>query len=275
MFTLNCKGRLLVIKKPIVMGILNVTPDSFYSGSRVTETDILKRAEKMLSDGATILDIGAQSTRPGSTQVGAEEELQRAIPAIDLISKNFPEAFISVDTYHSIVAKEAVFAGASIVNDVSGGNADKEMLPTVSNLKVPYICMHMKGTPETMQQLANYEDLVKEVLDYFIDKNDQCKKNNINDLIIDPGFGFAKNINHNFQLLRQLAVFKMLERPILVGLSRKSTVYKTLNVSAEEALNGSTVLHTIALLNGANILRVHDVKEAVEAIRLFDAYQQA
>lgn len=275
MFTLNCKGRLLVIKKPVVMGILNLTPDSFYSGSRVTETDILKRAEKMLSEGATILDIGGQSTRPGGTQVGADEELKRVVSAIKLINKKFPEAFISIDTYHAAVAKETVSAGASIVNDVSGGSLDEAMLSTVASLKVPFICMHMKGTPENMQQLTNYEDVTKEVLDYFIDKNDQCRKNGIKDVIIDPGFGFAKNINQNFQLLQQLGIFKMLERPILVGLSRKSTVYKTLNVSAEEALNGSTVLHTIALLNGANILRVHDVKEAVEAISLVDAYQQA
>ncbi len=275
MFTLNCKGRLLVIKKPVVMGILNLTPDSFYSGSRVTETDILKRAEKMLSEGATILDIGGQSTRPGSTQVGAEEELKRVVSAIELISKKFPEAFISIDTYHAAVAKEAISAGASIVNDVSGGSLDEAMMTIVANLKVPFICMHMKGSPEDMQQLTNYDDVTKEVLDYFIDKNDQCRKNGINDVIIDPGFGFAKNINQNFQLLQQLGIFKMLERPILVGLSRKSTVYKTLNVSAEEALNGSTVLHTIALFNGANILRVHDVKEAVEAIKLVDAYQSA
>ncbi len=275
MFTLNCKGRLLVIDKPVVMGILNVTPDSFYTGSRVSVTDILDRVEKMLNDGATILDIGGQSTRPGSTQVGTEEELKRVVSAIELISKKFPEAFISIDTYHAAVAKEAISAGASIVNDVSGGSLDEAMLSTVASLKVPFICMHMKGTPENMQQWTNYDDVTKEVLDYFIDKNDQCRKNGINDVIIDPGFGFAKNINQNFQLLQQLGIFKMLERPILVGLSRKSTVYKTLNVSAEEALNGSTVLHTIALLNGANILRVHDVKEAIEAIKLVDAYQSS
>jgi dihydropteroate synthase len=273
MFTLNCKGRLLVIDKPVVMGILNATPDSFYSGSRVTETDILKRAERMLNEGATILDVGGQSTRPGSKQVDADEELRRVIPAIRSISNNFPEAFISVDTYHSNIAKEAVAAGASLVNDISGGNLDAEMLKVVASLKVPFISMHMKGSPETMQQLTDYDDVVKAVLDFFISKIDECKKMGIHDVIIDPGFGFAKNINQNFRLLRQLNVFKMLERPMLVGLSRKSTIYKTLNISAEEALNGSTVLHTIALLNGANILRVHDVKEAIEAIRLVDAYQ--
>jgi dihydropteroate synthase len=275
MFTLNCKGRLLVIDKPVVMGILNITPDSFYSGSRVTETDILKRAEAMLNDGATILDVGGQSTRPGSGQVDADEELGRVIPAILSISSHFPEAFISVDTYQSIIAKEAVSAGASLVNDISGGDLDAAMLKVVSGLRVPFMCMHMKGSPETMQQLKNYDDVVKEVLDHFISKIDECKKSGIQDVIIDPGFGFAKNISQNFRLLKQLSVFKMLERPILVGLSRKSTIYKTLDISAEEALNGSTVLHTIALLNGANILRVHDVKEAVEAIKLVEAYQLA
>lgn len=275
MFTLNCKGRLFVIDKPVVMGILNTTPDSFYSGSRVTESDILKRAESMLNEGATILDVGGQSTRPGSEQISIDEELQRVVPAIDLINNNFPEAIISVDTYQSAVAKEAVAAGASIVNDVSGGDLDEQMLHTVADLKVPFICMHMKGSPENMQQLTNYEDVVKEVLDHFITKIDECKEYGIHDVIIDPGFGFAKNINQNLQLLKQLSVFKMLERPIVVGLSRKSTIYKILNISADEALNGSTVLHTIALLNGANILRVHDVKEAVEAIKLVNSYKSA
>lgn len=275
MFTLNCKGRLFVIDKPVVMGILNTTPDSFYSGSRVTESDILKRAESMLNEGATILDVGGQSTRPGSEQISIDEELQRVVPAIDLINNNFPEAIISVDTYQSAVAKEAVDAGASIVNDVSGGDLDEQMLHTVADLKVPFICMHMKGSPENMQQLTNYEDVVKEVLDHFITKIDECKKYGIHDVIIDPGFGFAKNINQNLQLLKQLSMFKMLERPIVVGLSRKSTIYKILNISADEALNGSTVLHTIALLNGANILRVHDVKEAVEAIKLVNSYKSA
>ncbi len=275
MFTLNCKGRLLVIEKPVVMGILNVTPDSFFSGSRVTENDILKKAEQMLHDGATILDIGGQSTRPGSEQIGADEELKRVLPAIELIKKHFPEAFISIDTYHSLVVKEAVAAGASIVNDISGGDLDTKMIDTLAAQKVPFVCMHTKGSPENMQQLANYKNVSKEVLDHFINKIDQCKKHNIHDVIIDPGFGFAKNISQNFQLLQQLSIYKMLERPILVGLSRKSTIYKTLNISADEALNGTTVLHTITLLNGANILRVHDVKEAVEAVKLVCAYQSA
>jgi dihydropteroate synthase len=275
MFTLNCKGRLLVIDQPVVMGILNTTPDSFYSGSRVSASGILSRAEQMLKEGAAILDIGGQSTRPGSEQVGPDEELKRAIPAIEAISKSFPGAIISIDTYHSKVAREAVDAGAGIVNDISGGDLDKDMIRVVAALKVPYICMHTKGTPGTMQQLAKYDDVTKEVLDHFIAKTDECKQAGINDVIVDPGFGFAKTIPHNFRLLRQLAVLKILDKPILVGLSRKSTVYKTLNITADEALNGSTVVHTMALLNGANILRVHDVKEAVEAVELYKAYLEA
>ncbi len=275
MFTLNCKGRLLVVDKPIVMGILNITPDSFYSGSRINENDVLRKTEKMLADGASIIDIGGQSTRPGSEQIGADEELKRIISSIENLAKHFPAAIISVDTYHAKVAKEAVAAGASIINDISGGDLDDEMLSTVAELKVPYICMHMKGNPANMQQHAVYDDVTKEVLDHFIQKNDACKKAGINDVIIDPGFGFAKTISQNFALLKNLSVFKMLERPILIGLSRKSTIYKTLNITPEESLNGSTVLHTISLLNGANILRVHDVKEAVETIRLTEAYQKA
>ncbi len=275
MFTLNCKGRLLEIDQPIVMGILNITPDSFYHGSRINSDEVLRKAELMLTEGATILDIGGQSTRPGSEQIGADEELKRIITSIENLHKYFPEAIISVDTYHSKVAKEAVAAGASIINDISGGNLDANMLNTVANFKVPYICMHMKGTPETMQQNANYEDVAKEVLDHFIQKTDACKKAGINDIIVDPGLGFAKTINQNFQLLKHLSVLNILDKPVLVGLSRKSTIYKTLNTTPEKALNGSTVLHTIALLNGANILRVHDVKEAVEAIELVKAYKSA
>jgi dihydropteroate synthase len=275
MFTLNCKGRLLVIEHPIVMGILNVTPDSFYPGSRVTEKDIVVRAERMLQEGATILDIGGQSTRPGSEQVAVTEELERVIPAIQSISSVFPNAVISVDTYHSDVAAEAVNAGASIVNDVSGGTLDSAMITTVAELKVPYICMHMKGTPATMQQYAEYSDVTRDVLDYFIAKTDECKKAGINDIIIDPGFGFAKNIEQNFRLLKQLSVLKILGKPILAGLSRKATVYKTLETTADKALNGTTVVHTMALINGASILRVHDVKEAAEAIKLYTAYAGA
>lgn len=272
MFTLNCKGRLLVVDKPLVMGIINTTPDSFYEGSRFTVMDeILRQAEKMLKDGASILDIGGQSTRPGSSQVSADEEAERVVNVIRTLSLHFPDAIISIDTYSSRVAAMAVDAGACMVNDVSGGNLDEAMLQTVASLNVPYVCMHTKGTPETMQQLAVYEDVTREVLDHFIAKIAQCRKAGIKDVIIDPGFGFAKNSKHNFELLRNLSAFRMLDCPLLAGLSRKSTIYKTLGTDAKGALNGTTVLNTIALLNGANILRVHDVKEAVEAVSLVSA----
>lgn len=269
MFTLNCKGRLLIIDEPIVMGIINVTSDSFYSGSRKTLlNDVLQQAEKMLHDGAAILDIGGQSTRPGSDEIGIEEELQRIIPAIEAITKRFPESFISVDTFFAKVAAEAVNAGACIVNDISSGTLDAEMIKTVAQLQVPYIAMHIKGTPKTMQQHANYEDVTLEVLDFFIKKTEECRLAGINDIIVDVGFGFAKTIAHNFTLLKNLSLFKILQKPLLTGLSRKATIYKTLGTTPEEALNGTTVLNTIALTKGANILRVHDVKEAVEAIKL-------
>ena len=275
MFTLNCKGKLLVIKNPLVMGIINTTPDSFYEGSRFTGAHaILQQAEKMLGDGAAILDLGGQSTRPGSEQHGAEEELKKVIPAIESVHHHFPEAIISVDTYHAKVAKEAVAAGASMVNDISGGNADADMLRMVGEWNVPYICMHMKGTPQTMQQDPVYENLAKEILDFFIQKINDCKQAGIHDTIVDPGFGFGKTIRHNFELLKSLRVFQMLDRPVMLGISRKSTIYKTLGISVKEALNGTTVLHTIGLQNGAAILRVHDVKEANEAVRLFMEYSK-
>ncbi|HEX6426668.1 MAG TPA: dihydropteroate synthase [Niastella sp.] len=269
MYTLNCKGRLLVIEKPLVMGIINTTPDSFYEGSRfMGETGILKQAEQMLKAGASMLDIGGQSTRPNSSTVSVEEELQRVVGAIESLHFNFPEAIISIDTYYARVAAEAVAAGASIVNDISAGTIDPLMLTTTGRLQVPYVCTHMRGTPATMQQFANYDNVTREVLDFFIQKIADCHTAGITDIIIDPGFGFAKTPAHNFTLLKQLAAFTMLGKPILVGLSRKSTIYKTLGITAEEALNGTTVLNTVALLNGAHILRVHDVKEAKEAIEL-------
>jgi len=258
-----------VIESPLVMGIINATPDSFYEGSRFMGGEkILQQAAIMLKEGADILDIGGQSTRPGSIQLNEEEELSRIIEPLELLHKHFPEAIISVDTYHSKVVKEAVSAGASIVNDISGGNLDENMLSTVGKLRVPYICMHMQGKPQTMQREPHYENVTREVLDFFIKKMDDCKKAGIHDVIIDPGFGFGKTIKHNFELLKNFSVFKMLEKPLLAGISRKSTIYKTLGVSANDALNGTTVLNTIALLNGANILRVHDVKEAKEAVKL-------
>jgi dihydropteroate synthase len=269
MYTLNCKGRLLAVDKPLVMGIINTTPDSFYEGSRfMGEHGILQQAEQMLKDGADILDIGGQSSRPNSTPVSAEEELQRVTGAIESLHFNFPDAIISIDTYYAKVAAGAVAAGASIVNDISAGTIDPDMLRTVGTLQTPYVCTHMRGTPATMQQFTQYENVTREVLDFFISTIQACHEAGISDIIVDPGFGFAKTPHHNFTLLKNLAVFNMLEKPLLVGVSRKSTIYKTLGITAAEALNGTTVLHTIALVHGAHILRVHDVKEAREAIRL-------
>jgi dihydropteroate synthase len=269
MYTLNCKGRLLVIDKPLVMGIINTTPDSFYEGSRfMGESGVLKQAEHMLKAGANILDIGGQSTRPNSTTISAEEEMDRVIGAVESLHFNFPEAIISIDTYYSQVAAAAVAAGASIVNDISAGTVDPDIITTTGALKVPYVCTHIKGTPATMQQHANYGNVTREVLDFFIQKIAECHKAGITDVIVDPGFGFAKTQAHNFTLLKELATLKVLNKPILAGLSRKSTVYKTLGITPQEALNGTTVLNTVALLNGAHIIRVHDVKEVREAITL-------
>lgn len=276
MFTLNYKGKLLSIAQPIVMGIVNTTPDSFYTNSQQQSIEsAFLTAEKMLQDGAAIVDIGAQTTKPESSEVGIEEELKRAIPVIEKIHTTFPEVIISIDTYHATVAKKAVEAGASIVNDVSGGLMDKQMLPTVAALHVPFICMHMKGTPKNMQQNPTYNNVTEEIFTFFIERIEACKKAGINDVIIDPGFGFGKTIEHNYTLLKQLAAFKILQKPILLGVSRKSMIYKPLEITANEALNGTTVLHTIGLLNGASILRVHDVKEAIECIKLTQLYNQS
>jgi dihydropteroate synthase len=269
MFTLNCKGRLLVIDKPIVMGIINTTPDSFYEGSRKTVTEaVIELAGQMLKDGATVLDIGGQSTRPGSVQINAKEELQRVLPAVEAIRSSFPESFISIDTFYAEVAKQAVKAGADMVNDVSAGSIDKNLLPAVAELQVPYVLMHMKGHPQTMQEKPVYENVVTEVYDALNFTASKLQQMGINDIIVDPGFGFGKTIRHNFTLLRELEFFTHLNRPLMVGISRKATVYKTLGITAADALNGTTVLHTVALQSGANILRVHDVKEAMEAIQL-------
>jgi dihydropteroate synthase len=275
MFTLNAKGKLLAVNRPLVMGILNRAPDSFYSGSRFPDdAEFLAHAEKMIEDGADWLDIGGQSTRPGAELIGEEQELSRVVGAIHLLHNRWPQIPLSVDTWYARVAKEAVAAGASIVNDISGGRLDPEMLPTVGALKVPYVCMHMKGTPATMHQDALYEDVVKEVLDHFIRRIEDCRLAGIHDTIIDPGWGFAKNRAQNWQLLRHLSLFRMTGRPILLGVSRKSTIYRTLGITPEEALNGTTVLHTLGLLNGADILRVHDPKEAREAITLLAEYNK-
>lgn len=275
MYTLNCKGRLVEFNEPKVMGVINVTPDSFYAGSRVSGLEaVVQQAERMINDGTTFLDIGGLSTRPGSKAVESAEEVDRVVPAIKAILHAFPQAIISIDTYRSTVAIEAVNAGASIVNDISGGSLDIAMLETVAALRVPFICMHTKGSPENMQSLAHYDDVVKEVLDYLILKVEACKAAGIKDIIIDAGFGFAKTIEHNFMLLQKLEVFKILGRPLLLGISRKSTIYKTLGITSNEALNGTTVLNTIGLTKGVNILRVHDVKEAVEVVKLYQSMEK-
>ena len=272
MFTLNCKGRLLVLDNPVVMGIINCTPDSFFPGSRFTGMDaILSQAEKMITEGAVILDIGGQSTRPGSERVSWEEELQRVCGPVRAIADRFPDIFISIDTYNARVAAEAAANGASIVNDISAGSLDKNMIDTVAALKVPYVLMHMQGTPGTMQLAPAYEDVTVEVLDFLAVKKKALQDRGITDIIIDPGFGFGKTAEHNFTLLRNLNVFTMMGSPLLTGLSRKGMVYKTLEIPVDEALNGTTVLNSFALMGGASILRVHDVKEAVEATRLYRA----
>ena len=276
MFTLNCKGKLILIEKPLVMGILNINNDSFYSGSRFQNHNaILVKAEQMIHEGVDIIDIGGQSTRPQSERISSEEEIQRVIPVIEMLSKITGDVLLSIDTYHASVAVAAVFAGASIVNDISAGEMDANMIDTVASLNVPYICMHMKGVPETMHLETQYENLIAEVLDFFIKKINACRLAGIKDVILDPGFGFGKTIQHNLILLKYLSVFKMLEKPIMAGLSRKSTIYKTLQTTAGDSLNGTTVLNTIALQNGAAVLRVHDVKEAKETITLVEAYGKA
>ena len=266
---INCKGNLIDLAQPRVMGIINITPDSFYSGSRSnTEQEILKNAEKMLKDGAAFLDLGAYSSRPGADDIVVEEELNRMIPSIELILKEFPEAILSIDTFRAEVAEKSIQAGAAIINDISAGKLDEKMLSVIATFQVPYIMMHMKGTPQTMKDQNQYEDLTAEVLFYFSERIKAARDLGINDLIIDPGFGFAKNISQNYELLSKLELFKNLGLPLLVGLSRKSMIWKKLDISANEALNGTTVLNTTALLKGAGILRVHDVKEAMESIKL-------
>jgi dihydropteroate synthase len=271
--TLNCKGKLLVLDEPKIMGILNITPDSFYEESRLKDVNTaLKQAEKMIEEGADILDIGGQSTRPGSERIHADEELQRVAGIIRNIHERFPETIISIDTYHAKVATEAVAMGASMVNDISGADMDEKMIGALAEMKnVPYICMHMQGRPETMQNNPQYENVTREVLDFFILKTDQLQKAGIHDVIIDPGFGFGKSLVHNFELLNHMDVLQLLNRPILAGLSRKASIYKTLGITAAEALNGTTAMNMVALIKGAHILRVHDVKEAKQVCTLYKA----
>ncbi|HNW91004.1 MAG TPA: dihydropteroate synthase [Bacteroidales bacterium] len=253
------------------MGILNITPDSFFDGDRYTvEPAWLKHTEKMLAEGADIIDVGCISTRPGAKAIDENEEIRKTITVLSSLIKNFPEIIISVDTYRAKVANEAVNAGAAIINDISGGMMDLQMYQTIARLNIPYILMHIQGTPETMQQNPSYQDVTKEIINFFSDKTNQLRLMGINDIIIDPGFGFGKTQEHNFQLLREMHLFKFVQHPLLIGISRKSMIWKRLNSSPEEALNGTTVLNTIALLKKADILRVHDVKEAKECLKLID-----
>jgi dihydropteroate synthase len=269
--TLNCKGNLIDLTTPKVMGILNLTPDSFYDGGKYkNDSEILSQVYMMLKNEASFIDVGAYSSRPNAEHISEELELKRLLPIITLIIKEFPEILISVDTFRSQVAKQGVETGAVIINDISAGHLDENMLETVAKLHVPYIMMHMKGTPQTMQKQTYYENLTKELLFYFSERIAKAKAFGIIDVIVDPGFGFAKTREQNFEILNNLEYFNILEKPILVGLSRKSMIYKTLESSAKEALNGTSILNTIALKNGASILRVHDVKEAVECVKLIE-----
>jgi len=268
--TINCKGNLIDLTTPKIMGILNITPNSFYDGGKFQEeTIILNQVEKLLNEGATFIDIGAYSSKPNAEFVSEEEELQRILPVLQQIIKQFPEVILSIDTFRAEVAKQCILNGAAMINDISAGHLDEKMLPTIAELQVPYIMMHMKGNPQTMQSLANYDDIVKEMIYYFSERIFEARKLGINDLIVDPGFGFAKTLEQNYEVMQKLDIFKQLELPLLVGISRKSMIYKTLETSAQEALNGTTFLHAIAFEKGANILRVHDVKEAVEGVKLF------
>lgn len=273
-YTLNVRGRLLDLSKPQVMGILNVTPDSFYAGSRMeTEEAVRRRVKQIIAEGGSMIDVGAYSSRPGAADVSAEEEMERLRRGMRIVREEAPEIPVSVDTFRADVAKMAVEElGVDIINDISGGELDKEMFKTVAKLGVPYILMHMKGTPQTMQQAPHYEDLMKEVMLYFAEKVQQLRDLGQKDIVLDPGYGFAKTIDHNYELLRHQEMLEVFELPLLVGVSRKSMIYRFLGSSPEEALNGTTVLNTLALQKGANILRVHDVKEAVEVVRLVEKF---
>ena len=269
--TINCKGQLIDLSTPKIMGILNITPNSFYDGGKFTLSENgLSQVGKMLDEGATFIDIGAYSSKPNAEFVSEEEELKRILPVVQGILKKFPDALLSIDTFRSGIAAVCIENGAAIINDISAGNLDEKMMDVVAKYNVPYIMMHLRGTPQTMQTMTNYENIIKEMLFYFSEKVSKARSLGINDLIVDPGFGFAKTLEQNYEVLRNLELFKMLDLPLLAGISRKSMVYKPLGVTANEALNGTTVLNTIALTKGANILRVHDVKEAAECVKLFE-----
>jgi dihydropteroate synthase len=269
--TINCKGNLIDLTTPKVMGILNVTPNSFFDGGKYSNaTEILYQVEVMLNEGTTFIDIGGYSSKPNAEFVTEAEEINRILPVINLILQHFPEVLLSIDTFRSEVAKAAIENGAALINDISAGNLDERMMETIAHYKVPYVMMHMRGNPKTMQTLTQYENVVKEMILYFSEKVAKARSLGINDLILDPGFGFAKTIEQNYEVLQKLELFQMLELPILAGVSRKSMIYKLLNINAQEALNGTIVLNTVALTKGAAILRVHDVKEAMECVTLFN-----
>ena len=270
--TINCHGNLIDLAEPKILGILNLTPDSFYDGGTLkNEIDIISKTEKMLSDGSDFIDLGGYSSRPGAKDISVTEEINRVVPIVKLLKNKFPEIIISIDTFRSDVAIACLDQGAALINDISAGNLDKKMLETVAKYNVPYIMMHMKGSPQNMKSLANYENITQEVIFYFSERIAKARSLGISDIIIDAGFGFAKNSEQNFELLNNLELLKAIDTPILTGLSRKSMIYNTLNTSASKALNGTSALHMIALQKGSSILRVHDVKEAKECILLHQA----
>ncbi len=271
MKSINCKGKLIDLTGPKVMGILNLTPDSFYDGGRFSsDKEILLQTEKMQREGATFIDIGAYSSRPGAIHLSEEEELSRILPTLEIIVKKFPEILISIDTFRSSVAEQSIALGACMINDISAGSLDSKMFNTIAKLQVPYILMHMKGTPQNMQNNTNYDNLIEDIIFYFSKKINQLRKLGVNDLILDVGFGFSKTTDQNYDLLNRLNLFKNLELPILTGISRKSMLCGYLDITSAEALNATTVANTIALIQGTNILRVHDVKEAIEAIKIVE-----
>jgi dihydropteroate synthase len=268
---INCKGELIDLSIPKVMGILNVTPNSFFDGGRYkNEQEIILQVEKMLAEGADFIDIGAYSSKPSAEFVTEQEETERIVPVIELILKHFPNALLSIDTFRAEVAKASIESGSAIINDISAGELDDKMFDVIAKYNVPYIMMHMRGNPQTMQSLTQYDDIVKEMLFYFSEKVQKARSMGINDLIVDPGFGFAKTTDQNYEVMQKMELFNLLELPVLAGISRKSMIYKTLNSTPQEALNGTTFLNTITLTKGAKILRVHDVKEAVECVTLFN-----
>lgn len=270
--SINLNGQLLDLAKPVVMGIINVTPDSFFDGGKYkTEKKVLKRAEEILTQGGAVIDIGAVSTQPGSEGISTKDEIERLLPAVRAVKKEFPDAFISIDTYRSWVALKVIEdCGPCMVNDVSGGNFDVNMFDTIGKLRVPYVLMHMLGTPVKMQNNPEYGDIIRDISMFFTEQVKKLTKAGVVDVIIDPGFGFGKTLDHNFELLNRLDSFKVFQLPLMVGVSRKSMIYKMLKITPEEALNGTSVVNTLALMGGADILRVHDVKEAVETIRILD-----